>query len=294
MKKKLIITESQYKRLINEDKNYIYTNSDYERYLSLETDIEETLNKILPNNEYHFFASTWYRRSHENDKDLIFQSMSFPSGSISGYSVKIHPLTKDDREKIVNVIKSLIKKYDIKDVKISFNNENRCVYLEKFKDNKIKKVNKGRDSFEYPIKGKKIKFIISDRDLEPFVGVKSLKNIFNDSESLTIDGTYKIVSFLSTSGRLARFIKIDDDIFNLNDVEEAYTKFFQDTREIETQDNVGTKDIMYKRYILNDLKTYNDSEVLIDLFDMIETINFDFVYYDSLNSLSGQHYVRNI
>lgn len=51
---------------------------------------------------------------------------------------------------------------------------------------------------------------------------------------------------------------------------------------------------MYKKYILNGLKTYNHNKVITDLFDMLETINFDFVYYDSINLLSGQHYVRNI
>lgn len=278
--------------LIKENKNFIYTDADYERYLSLESDIVESLNKILPNNEYHFFKSTWYRRSHENDKDLIFQRMLFPSGSITGYSVNvIKPLTKDDREIIINVIKQLIQKYGITSVKIFINNKDRSVYLEKFKDKKIKKVDKGRDSFEYPINGWIIKFNISDRDL-PFVGATSLNNIFNNSQTLTIDGSYRIVSYLST--HLERYIKIDDDIFNLHDVEKAYTKFFQDTREIETQDNVGTKDIMFKTFILNDLKTYNNHKDITDLFDMLDTINFDFVYYDALDKLKGQHYVRNI
>lgn len=275
-------------KLIKEGKNYIYTNSDYERYLSLERDILTKLNELLPKD--NFFASTWYRRSHENDKDLIFQEMHFPSKSDS--RVKKFPFSKGEKELITKSIYNIINKYEIKNVKIFFNDNFRSITLEKFKDNKIKKADKGRESFVYPINGRKIKFIISDRDLLPFVGVKSLKNIFNDSESLTIDGSYKIVSFLSTY--LYRFIKIDNDIFKLNDVEDAYVKFFQDTQEIETQDNVGTKDIMFKKYILNDLKTYNDTKVLVDLFDMLETIDFNFVYYESINTLNGKHYVRNI
>jgi hypothetical protein len=51
---------------------------------------------------------------------------------------------------------------------------------------------------------------------------------------------------------------------------------------------------MFKKYILNNLKTYNTDKDLIDLFDMLDTINYDFAYYDSLNILSGQHYVRYI
>ena len=137
-----------------------------------------------------------------------------------------------------------------------------------------------------------MKFLITDRDIIPFVGVKSLHNIFNNNKSLNIDGTYNIVSYLSS--HLNRYIKIDDDIFNLNDVENAYVKFFQDTNDIETNDNVGTKDIMFKTYILNDLKTYNDKTDLLDLFDMLETINFDFVFYDSTKSLSGENYVRKL
>jgi hypothetical protein len=284
-----IFNESMKKKLkiIKEDKNYIYTDFDYERYLSLERDILKKLNELLPKD--NFFASTWYRRSHENDRDLIFQEMHFPSKS--DFTIKKLPFSKEEKELITDSIYNIINKYGIKNVNIFFDDKFRSIFLEKFKDNKIKKADKGRESFEYPINGRKIKFNISDRDL-PFVGVKSLKNIFNNSESLTIDGSYKIVSFLST--HLYQFIKIDGDIFNLNDVEKAYTKFFQDTKEIETQDNVGTKDIMFKKYILNDLKTYNDSKVLVDLFDMLETIDFDFAYYDSLKTLSGQHYVRNI
>ena len=278
--------------LIKENKNFIYTNADYERYLSLESDIVESLNKILPNNEYHFFESTWYRRSHKNDKDLIFQEMNFPSKSITGYSVNIQPLSKDDREIITNVIKQLIQKHGITSVKIFFNNENRGVYLEKFKDKKIKKVDKGRGSFVYPINGWKIKFIISDRDLSFLGGVTSLNNIFNNSETLTIDGSYRIVSYASEY--IERFIKIDDEIFKLNDVEKTYVDFFQDTREIETQGNVGTKDIMFKTFILNNLKTYNNHKDITDLFDMLDTINFDFVYYNALDILKGEHYVTNI
>jgi hypothetical protein len=274
-------------KLINEDKNFIYTETDYERYLSLEKDILKKLNEISPND--NFFASTWYRRSHENDKDLIFQEMYFPSKS--DLSVKKIPFNKSEKETITNIINQIISNYNIKNVNILFDNKSRGITLKNFKDNNIKKSDKGRNSFEYPINGRTIKFIISDRDL-PFVGVKSLKNIFNDSESLTIDGSYRIVSYLST--HLNKFIKIDNDIFNLNDVEKAYIKFFQDTKDIETQDNVGTKDIMFKKYILNELKIYNDSKALSDLFDMLDTINFDFVYYDSLNSLTGPHYVRNI
>jgi hypothetical protein len=294
LNKNLIIDET-IREYLNENENFIYTDADYERYLSLEKDIVLTLNDIFPNDKYHFFASTWYRRSHENDKDLIFQEMHISSKSISGYSVKIDPLSKNDKEVIINTINDLIKKYDIRSVKIVIDDKNRRVFLEKFKDSKIKKLDKGRGSFEYPINNRKIKFIISDRDLVPFSGVKSLKNIYNHDESLTIDGAYKIVSYLSS--HLYKFIKIDDDIFNLNDVEKEYVKFFQDTRDTrdnDTQDNVGTKDIMFKKYILNKLKTYNDFKELSDLFDMLETINFDFVYYDSINILSGKHYVRNI
>jgi len=273
--------------LIKENKNFIYTNADYERYLSLEKNILESLNKILPKD--NFFASTWYRRSHENDKDLIFQEMHFPSKSDT--TIKKMSFTKSEKEMITNTINQIANNHSVRSLKILFDDKFRVITIKNFKDNKIKKIDKGRDNFEYPINGKKIKFNISDRDL-PFVGVKSLKNIFNDSESLTIDGSYRIVSYLST--HLYKFIKIDDDIFNLNDVEKSYIKFFQDTKDIEGQGNVGTKDIMFKKYILNELKTYNDSKVLSDLFDMLDTINFDFVYYDSLNPLTGQHYVRNI
>ncbi len=100
------------------------------------------------------------------------------------------------------------------------------------------------------------------------------------------------MSYRST--HLNKFIKIDDDIFNLNDVEKSYVKFFQDTKDTETEDNVGTRDIMFKRYILNELKIYNNYKDINNLFDMLETIDFDFVYYDSINLLSATHYVRNL
>lgn len=274
--------------IIKENKNFIYNDSDYERYLSLEKNILDEINKILPND--NFFASTWYRRSHENDKDLIFSEMHFPSKSDS--TIKKFPFTKEEREVVIKTINQIINNYGLKSVKILFDDKFRGITLEKFKDNKIKKTDKGRESFEYPINGKRVKFIIADRDIVPLVGSNSLKNIFNGDKSLSLDGSYNIVSFLST--HLYRFIKIDDDIFNLNDVEKSYIKFFQDTKEIESGDNVGTKDIMFKKYILNNLKTYNESKDIVALFDMLETINFDFVYYDSLSLLSGKHYVRKL
>jgi hypothetical protein len=51
---------------------------------------------------------------------------------------------------------------------------------------------------------------------------------------------------------------------------------------------------MFKKYILNKLKIFNNNIELNDLFDMLETIRFDFVYYDSYHRLSGKHYVRNL
>lgn len=281
-----IIKELSNKNFINENENYIYTDSDYERYLSLEQEIVNNLNEILPQDR--FFASTWYRRSHVNDKDLIFQEMHFSNRS--NLKKIYNGFVNTEKELVKNNIDQILNKYSIKGVKIIFDNKFKGIILKNFKDDKIKKANKGRKSFEYPIDGKKVKFIIADRDLVPFVGVKSLKNIFSYSESLSIDGSYKIVAYLSTN--FNRYIKINDDVYNLNDVEKAYVKFFQDTQDIEKQDNVGTKDIMFKKYILNDLKTYNQKD-LVDLFDMLETINFDFVYYESVK-MSGINYVRNI
>jgi hypothetical protein len=301
-----LITESQYNKNLNndyedddylnedllieglllEDYNFNYSEQDYDRYLKLEDEITDELNKLFPNDR--FWAYKAGRSLHKNDKDLIFSEMHFVTPSDS--KVEKKPFSKIEQETIINKINELINKYEIKSVKFYFN-PSRQVYLEKFKDNKIKKVDRRKD-FTYPINGKKIKFIIADRDIVPFAGVSSLKNIFNNSETLSLDKTYHIVSYLSTS--LIKFIKIDGDIFNLNDVEKAYVEFFQDTIDIDSGDNVGTKDIMFKKYILNKLKIFNNNIELNDLFDMLETIRFDFVYYDSFHRLSGENYVRNL
>jgi hypothetical protein len=280
---KIIISEN----LIKENKNYLYTNSDYERYVSLEKEIVSQLNKILP--EDNFFASTWYRRSHENDYDLIFKEMHFPSKSDSTKNKK--PFTSNEKELVKSNINQILNKYSIKSAKVYFDNKFRIITLKNFKDDKIKKINKGRESFEYPINGVKVKFIISDRDIVPFVGQTSLKSIFNSNETFSLDDSFKIVSYLST--HLHKFIKIYDEIYNLNDVESSYVKFFQDMADNESGNNVTPSAVLYKKYILNDLKTYDDKDI-VDLFDMLETINYDFAYYDSLNLLTGKHYVRNL
>ena len=272
-------------KLIKEDKNFIYTETDYERYLSLEKNILKKINEISPNDI--FFASTWYRRSHENDKDLIFQEMHFPTKSDS--SVKKIPFNKSEKETITNIINQIISKYNIENVNILFDNKFREITLENFKDNKIKKADKGRNSFEYPINGRVIKFIISDRDLVSFVGKTSLKSIFDIDKTFDLDNSFKVVSYLSS--HLNKFIKIYDEIYNLNDVENAYVKFFHDT--LGDGEVITPNAVLYKKYILNDLKIYNNKDV-VDLFDMLETINYTFAYYDSLNKLSGKHYVRNL
>jgi hypothetical protein len=139
----LHIDEPKLKRKLNEnivfikeDKNFIYTETDYERYLSLEEDILKKINEILPND--NFFASTWYRKSHKNDKDLIFQEMNFPSKS--DWSVKKVPFNKTEKETIANGINQIISNYNIKNVNILFDNKFRGITLKNFKDNKIKKV----------------------------------------------------------------------------------------------------------------------------------------------------------
>lgn len=274
-------------KIISENKNFVYTSEDYERYLSMEQEVLNQLNKLFPNDS--FFKSTWYRRSHENDSDLIFKEMHFPSKSNSSISKK--SFSRQEKVEIMSTINNIVKQFEIKSVKIVFDDIFRVITLEEFSDNAIKKAEKGRDGFEYPIDGKNVKFIIADRDLLPFVGNTTLKNVFNDGETLTLDGAYRIVSLQTAI--LRRFIEIDGEIFKLDDVEKEYVKFFQTTRSI-AQDNMGTKDIGLKTYILNNLQTFNNEKLVVELFDMLETINFDFVYYDSLDVLSGKHYVKDL
>jgi hypothetical protein len=283
---KEIIKKLLRETLLYENYNFEYSVEDYDRYLGLEDEITDELNNLFPNDE--FWAYKTGRSLHKNDKDLIFKEMHFVTKSDS--RIEKQPFSKIEKEKIINLINQIINKYEIARVKFYFN-PNRSIYLENFKDNKIKKINNRKD-FTYPINGKNIKFIIADRDIMPFVGTSSLKNIFNNSESLSLDKTYNIVSYLSTT--LIRFIKIDGEIFNLNDVEKTYVEFFQDTTDIDSGANVGTKDIMFKKHILNKLETFHNNRELNDLFDMLETIEFDFVYYDSLNRLSGKHYVKKL
>ena len=296
LRKFIAITLREYlneQQMLVENKNFIYNDSDYDRYLSLEKEIVTKLNEIFQPKDT-FFKTSWYRRAHENDKDLIFREMHFGNKSKSDWDYKKLPFSKEEKEVITKTINQIINDYGIKGVKI-FTNEFRSITLVKFKDNKIKKRRKGRESFEYPINGKRTKFMITDRDLGVFTGANTLKNIFDKDKTLSLDGSYKIVSYKSEY--LYRFIKIDEDIFNLNDVEKSYIKFFQTTKDIETNDNVGTKDIMFKTYILNNLKTYNESNSskdIVDLFDMLETINFDFVFYDSLYTSLPPNYVRNL
>lgn len=285
MKSKNLITSISEYLLIKENKNYIYTNTDYERYITIKKEIVSAISNIINSN---FTASTGYRNKHINDKDLIFNEMHFYRKT-DGYT-KIEttsPFTKEQKDDMIKYINQILNKHNINSVKIVFDDKNQRVSLTNFKDKKIKK---GRKNFEYPIGGRNINFIITDRDIVPFCGVKSLKGCFDFDKTLNYDGTYKMVSFLST--HLYRFIKIDDNIYNINDVEQSYVDLFQDTYDIETETNVGTKDILYKKYLLNGLKTHNNSKILVELFDMLETTNFDFVYYDKYTD--KDNYVRNI
>ncbi len=268
---------------LSEKMNYIYDDSDYERYINMELDIVAKLRDLYPQKEY--MKSTWYRRSHPNDKDLIFKLMYIVPQKTN------HNLSKEDKINIKNVIKDILNKYNIKNANIKIDNEG-YIDLSNFKDNKIKTRDKGRESFMYPIQGREIKFIIADRDLTPFVGVNTLSNIFNKNQSLSIDGSLNIVSRLGT--HVNRYIKIYDDIFLLSDVEKSYVKYFQDTIEPETQENISVSDVLFKRYILNDLKTFNNDKELVDLFDMLETTNFNFVFYDSIETFKNENYVRKI
>lgn len=132
----------------------------------------------------------------------------------------------------------------------------------------------------YPINGINTKFQVASKNLYPFTGKDSSLDTILPGYIVSDEQT-QIVQVQFTY--LIKFVKLGENIYMLNDVNEAYNKFFNSDNDSsgEEMKEKNTKYIeLFRSYILENLKTYNHNKLVEQLFNLLDDTGYNFVYFD--------------